>query len=31
MKQMYQDGDDEMKRSIAQAWTQAQDKKMDQK
>ena len=29
MKQMYQDGDDEMKRTIAKAWTEAQDKKMD--
>lgn len=27
MKQMYDDGDDDMKRKIAQAWTEAQDKK----
>lgn len=27
MKQMYDDGDDDMKRTIAQAWTQARDKK----
>ncbi|GIX82172.1 calcyclin-binding protein [Caerostris extrusa] len=27
MKQMYQDGDDNMKRTIAQAWTEARDKK----
>lgn len=27
MKKMYQEGDDDMKRSIAQAWTQAQNKK----
>ncbi len=26
MKQMYQDGDDEMKRTIAKAWTESQDK-----
>jgi len=28
MKQMYQDGDDEMKRTIAKSWQEAQDKKM---
>lgn len=27
MKKMYQDGDDEMKRTIAKAWTEGQDKK----
>jgi len=27
MKQMYQDGDDEMKRTIAKAWTESQGKK----
>lgn len=27
MKKMYQDGDDEMKRSIAKAWTESQEKK----
>jgi len=27
MKQMYEDGDDEMKRTIAKAWTEARDKK----
>lgn len=27
MKNLYQDGDDEMKRTIAKAWTEAQDKK----
>lgn len=27
MKQMYDDGDDEMKRTIKKAWTEAQDKK----
>ncbi|GFY51946.1 calcyclin-binding protein [Trichonephila inaurata madagascariensis] len=27
MKQMYDDGDDEMKRTIAKAWTEARDKK----
>ncbi|XP_063960021.1 calcyclin-binding protein-like [Lytechinus pictus] len=27
MKQMYDDGDDDMKRTIAQAWTQAREKK----
>ena len=26
MKQMYQDGDDEMKRTIAKAWTESRDK-----
>ena len=26
MKQMYQDGDDEMKRTIAKAWTESQSK-----
>lgn len=27
MKQMYQDGDDEMKRTIAKAWTESREKK----
>ena len=27
MKKMYEDGDENMKRSIAQAWTKANDKK----
>ena len=27
MKQMYNDGDEDMKRTIAKAWTQSQDKK----
>lgn len=27
MKQMYDDGDDDMKRTIAKAWTEARDKK----
>jgi calcyclin binding protein len=27
MKKMYTDGDDEMKRTIAKAWTETQDKK----
>jgi hypothetical protein len=27
MKKMYDDGDDNMKRTIAEAWTKAQDKK----
>ena len=27
MKKMYEDGDDNMKRTIAEAWTKAQDKK----
>ena len=27
MKKMYQEGDDEMKRTIAKAWTEGQDKK----
>lgn len=26
MKQMYEDGDDEMKKTIAKAWTEARDK-----
>ena len=26
MKQMYEDGDDEMKRTIAKAWTESRDK-----
>ncbi|KAL7716768.1 SGS domain protein [Entamoeba marina] len=29
MKQMYNDGDDEMKKTIAKAWTEAQEKKLD--
>ncbi|XP_054713980.1 calcyclin-binding protein-like [Uloborus diversus] len=29
MKQMYEDGDDEMKRTIAKAWTEARDKQTD--
>ena len=28
MKKMYDDGDDEMKRTIAKAWTESQEKKM---
>jgi calcyclin binding protein len=31
MKQMYEDGDDEMKRTIAKAWTEARDKSPDNK
>ena len=27
MKKMYDDGDDDMKRTIAKAWTESQDKK----
>lgn len=27
MKKMYDEGDDDMKRTIAQAWTQSKDKK----
>ena len=27
MKKMYEDGDDNMKRTIAEAWTKANDKK----
>ena len=27
MKKMYEDGDDEMKRTIAKAWTEGQEKK----
>lgn len=27
MKQMYEDGDDDMKRTIAKAWTESQDKR----
>lgn len=27
MKKMYEEGDDKMKRTIAEAWTKAQDKK----
>lgn len=27
MKKMYDEGDDDMKRTIAQAWTQSRDKK----
>ena len=27
MKKMYDDGDDEMKRTIAKAWTESQDKR----
>lgn len=27
MKQMYEEGDDDMKRTIAKAWTEARDKK----
>lgn len=29
MKQMYEEGDDEMKRTIAKAWTESQSKKPD--
>ena len=28
MKQMYQDGDDDMKRTIAKAWQESQEKRM---
>ena len=28
MKKMYEEGDDEMKRTIAKAWTEGQDKKV---
>ena len=28
MKKMYDEGDDDMKRTIAKAWTESQDKKM---
>ena len=28
MKKMYDDGDDDMKRTIAKSWQEAQDKKM---
>lgn len=27
MKKMYEEGDDDMKRTIAKAWTESQDKK----
>lgn len=27
MKKMYEEGDEEMKRTIAKAWTESQDKK----
>ena len=27
LKDMYEDGDDDMRRTIAQAWTRSQDKK----
>jgi len=30
MKQMYDEGDDDMKRTIAKAWTEARDKKTDE-
>lgn len=29
MKQMYHDGDDEMKRTIAKAWTESREKRND--
>ena len=29
MKKLYDDGDDDMKRTIAKAWTEGQGKKMD--
>ena len=29
LKQMYDDGDDDMKRTIAKAWTESRDKKGD--
>ena len=29
MRQMYEDGDDDMKRTIAKAWTESRDKKQD--
>ena len=28
MRQMYEDGDDDMKRTIAKAWTESQEKQM---
>jgi len=28
MKKMYEDGDDDMKRTIAKAWTESRDKKV---
>lgn len=28
MRQMYEDGDDDMKRTIAKAWTESRDKQM---
>ncbi|EDR26986.1 calcyclin-binding protein, putative [Entamoeba dispar SAW760] len=31
MKQMYEDGDDDMKRTIAKAWSEAHDKKLSGK
>ena len=31
MKKMYEDGDENMKRSIAEAWTKANDKKGDKR
>ena len=31
MKKMYEEGDDEMKRTIAKAWTEGQDKKVKYK
>ena len=31
MKKMYEEGDDEMKRTIAKAWTEGQDKKVKHK
>ena len=30
MKKMYDDGDDEMKRTIAKSWQEAQDKKSEE-
>ncbi len=29
MKKLYDEGDDDMKRTIAKAWTEGQNKKMD--
>jgi calcyclin binding protein len=29
MKQMYEDGDDDMKRTIAKAWTESREKQMN--
>ena len=31
MKEMYQNGDEDMKRTIAQSWQKSQDEKMEKK